>query len=145
MDGLYYYKLVSPYKEDVTKNCKLTVNEIDHNFFTLKESDIKKAEFVRSEDKTKSEGNLILTLNKIDEFSGENVAWVIPIDLTAEEPRNLAYDLKVSATEIEKNGTLDSSATAFASIVLPVLGGPTRRMPLGIVAPMFLYREGSWR
>ena len=105
MDGLYYYKLVSPYKEDVTKNCKLTVNEIDHNFFTLKESDIKKAEFVRSEDKTKSEGNLILTLNKIDEFSGENVAWVIPIDLTAEEPRNLTYDLKVSATEIEKNGT----------------------------------------
>ena len=49
MNGLYYYKLVSPYPEDVTKNCKLTINEIDHNFVTLKDNDIKKAEFIRSE------------------------------------------------------------------------------------------------
>lgn len=40
MEGLYFYKLVSPYKEDTTKDCKLTVNEIDHNFFTLKEASI---------------------------------------------------------------------------------------------------------
>lgn len=40
MEGLYFYKLVSPYKEDVTKDCKLTVNEIDHNFLTLKDADI---------------------------------------------------------------------------------------------------------
>ena len=49
MNGLYYYKLVSPYSEDVTKNCKLTINEIDSNFFNLKEYDIKTAEFVREE------------------------------------------------------------------------------------------------
>ena len=42
--GLYYYKLVSPYEEDVTKNCKLTVNEIDSNFLNLKDVDIKSAE-----------------------------------------------------------------------------------------------------
>lgn len=47
MNGLYYYKLVSPYTEDVTKNCKLTINEIDSNFFNLKSNDIEKAEFVR--------------------------------------------------------------------------------------------------
>ena len=41
MEGLYFYKLTSPYKEDVTKDCKLTVNEIDHNFITLKNADIK--------------------------------------------------------------------------------------------------------
>ena len=41
MEGLYFYKLVSPYSEDVTKDCKLTVNEIDHNFITLKDADIK--------------------------------------------------------------------------------------------------------
>lgn len=40
MNGLYFYKLVSPYKDDVTKDCKLTVNEIDHNFMTLKEADV---------------------------------------------------------------------------------------------------------
>lgn len=44
-NGLYYYKLVSPYEEDVTKNCKLTINEIDHNFKTLKDYDIENAEF----------------------------------------------------------------------------------------------------
>ena len=45
MKGLYFYKLVSPYSEDVTKNCKLAVNEIDSNFLTLKDQDIKSAEF----------------------------------------------------------------------------------------------------
>ena len=57
MDGLYYYKLVSEYAEDITKNCKLTINEIDSNFKTLKDNDIVSAEFVR-EDKT-----LVLTKN----------------------------------------------------------------------------------
>ena len=45
MKGLYFYKLESPYSEDVTKNCKLAVNEIDSNFLTLKDQDIKSAEF----------------------------------------------------------------------------------------------------
>lgn len=43
MKGLYFYKLISAYDEDVTKNCKLTVNEIDSNFYNLKEADIIKA------------------------------------------------------------------------------------------------------
>ena len=45
MKGLYFYKLVSPYSEDVTKNCRLTVNEIDGNFLNLKDEDIKSVEF----------------------------------------------------------------------------------------------------
>ena len=45
MTGIYYYKLVSPYPDDVTKNCKLTINEIDSNFFNLKSADIKEATF----------------------------------------------------------------------------------------------------
>ena len=46
-ESLYFYKLVSPYKEDVTKNCKLTINEVDSNFLTLKDNDIKSADFDR--------------------------------------------------------------------------------------------------
>jgi hypothetical protein len=38
---IYYYKLVSPFIEDITKNCKLTVNDIDSNFFNLKCLEIK--------------------------------------------------------------------------------------------------------
>lgn len=43
--GLFFYKLVSPYKEDVTKNCKLTVNEVDSNLLNLKDEDIANGEF----------------------------------------------------------------------------------------------------
>lgn len=57
MKGLYFYKLLSPYQEDVTKDCKLTINEIDHNFVTLKNSDIK--DIVYDEEN----GSLILTQN----------------------------------------------------------------------------------
>jgi len=60
--GLYFYKLVSPYEEDVTKNCKLTVNEIDSNFLNLKDVDIKKAEL---DENTKS---VILTRNDGDKL-----------------------------------------------------------------------------
>lgn len=45
MKGLYFYKLISKYSEDITKNCKLTVNEIDSNFYTLKEADIISGEY----------------------------------------------------------------------------------------------------
>ena len=37
---------------------------------------------------------------------------------------------------MEKNGTLASPATALASRVLPVPGGPTSRAPLGSLAPI---------
>mmetsp|Transcript_5202 Transcript_5202/g.8040 ORF Transcript_5202/g.8040 Transcript_5202/m.8040 type:complete len:233 (-) Transcript_5202:850-1548(-) len=50
-----------------------------------------------------------------------------------------------SEPEIEKKGTLASPATALASMVLPVPGGPTRSAPLGILAPSFLYFSGFLR
>ena len=40
-----------------------------------------------------------------------------------------------SAAEMEKNGTCASPATARASRVLPVPGGPDSSTPLGMVAP----------
>ena len=45
MKGLYFYKLTSPYQEDVTKDYKLTVNEIDHNFLALKNTDVENIQF----------------------------------------------------------------------------------------------------
>ena len=46
---------------------------------------------------------------------------------------------------MEKNGTLASPATALASRVLPVPGGPTSRIPFGILAPRAVYRLGFLR
>ena len=50
-----------------------------------------------------------------------------------------------SLHEIEKNGTPDSHATALASKVLPVPGGPTIRTHLGILAHISLYFFGFLR
>ena len=44
-----------------------------------------------------------------------------------------------------KNGTPASPATARASSVLPVPGGPTSRQPRGIFAPMDWYFVGFAR
>ena len=88
-NGLYYYKLVSPYPEDVTKNCKLTINEIDSNFVTLKDNDIKKAEFIRDE-KT-----LVLTRN-----NGEKL--IVNLD-------DVTYNLDVNAECGESGTTLTIS------------------------------------
>ena len=87
--GLYFYKLVSPYKEDVTKGCKLTVTEIDSNFLSLKDEDIATAEFER-ESKT-----LVLTRNDGDKL-------IVPLD-------DAAYDLDVKADFGESGTTLTIS------------------------------------
>ena len=50
-----------------------------------------------------------------------------------------------SEPEMLKNGTPASPATAFAKSVLPVPGGPTRRIPLGILAPRLVYFFGSFK
>src|SRR5438874_6814625 len=50
-----------------------------------------------------------------------------------------------SEPEIEKNGTPASPATALASSVLPVPGGPYSSTPLGILAPIAWKRDGFSR
>ena len=50
-----------------------------------------------------------------------------------------------SLPDIEKNGTSASPATAFASRVLPVPGGPTSRAPFGILPPSSVYLAGFFR
>ena len=62
--------------------------------------------------------------------------------LAAPMPTNISTN---SEPDMEKNGTLDSPATALASMVLPVPGGPTSKMPLGMAAPTSLYLLGLCR
>ena len=50
-----------------------------------------------------------------------------------------------SEPEIEKNGTPASPATARASKVLPVPGGPSSKTPLGILAPRALNFLGFFK
>ena len=62
--------------------------------------------------------------------------------LDAPMPTNISTN---SLPEMEKKGTLASPATALASMVLPVPGGPTSSTPLGIEAPTSVYFLGSCR
>ena len=45
INGVKYFKLVSHYNGDYTKNCGLLANEIDENFFFLRSYDIESAKF----------------------------------------------------------------------------------------------------
>jgi hypothetical protein len=85
---LYYYKLISEYPCDVSKQCKLTVNEIDSNFYQLKGDDIKSAEFVYDESDVNNK-SLILTRN-----NGEKL--IVPL-------RDITYNLNVD-TECNESG-----------------------------------------
>jgi len=50
-----------------------------------------------------------------------------------------------SAADIEINGTPASPATALARRVLPVPGGPIKRAPFGILAPIYVYLSGAFK
>ena len=54
-------------------------------------------------------------------------------------------DSTKSEPESEKNDASASPATAFASSVLPVPGGPTSSTPFGAAAPTARYLLGSAR
>ena len=60
------------------------------------------------------------------------------------DPRPANISTKLEA-DCAKNCAPDSLATALASSVLPVPGGPCSRMPFGTVAPMSRKRAGSLR
>ncbi len=60
----------------------------------------------------------------------------------APTPTNISTN---SEPEIEKNGTPASPATALASKVLPVPGGPSNKTPAGILAPSAVNLRGSFK
>mmetsp|Transcript_3375 Transcript_3375/g.5665 ORF Transcript_3375/g.5665 Transcript_3375/m.5665 type:complete len:298 (-) Transcript_3375:1158-2051(-) len=64
------------------------------------------------------------------------------LTLEAPTPTNISIN---SAAEMEKKGTPASPATALASMVFPVPGGPIKRAPLGILAPIWAYLSGCLR
>jgi hypothetical protein len=147
-NGLYFYKLVSPYPEDVTKNCKLTITEIDSNFFNLKENDIKTAEFIRNE-KT-----LVLT-----RYNGEklivlldDVTYNLDVKKDCGEKGTtltITYDGKdgVKTVSVENILTMDNLMDVIGSDILTKVitdgtlkGNGTMTNPLGIAG---VERTGS--
>ena len=148
MNGLYYYKLVSPYPEDVTKNCKLTINEIDSNFFNLKENDIKTAEFIRNEKAlvlTRYNGEKLIVLL-------DDVTYNLDVKKDCGEKGTtltITYDGKdgVKTVSVENILTMDNLMDVIGSDILTKVitdgtlkGNGTMTNPLGIAG---VERTGS--
>lgn len=131
--GLYFYKLESPYPEDVTKNCKLSINEIDHNFLTLKDMDVKEATFDK-DDKT-----LVITRNNGEELNVDLSELVTDIsDLGVDyEPEEGTITIIFNGKKIVINGLI-TNENLSSEIMTEVISDSTLKgkgtdgKPLGI-------------
>ena len=84
------------------------------------------------------------SISSIKTIHGECFFACSNISRTLEAPTPTNISTK-SEPEIVKNGTLASPATALASKVFPVPGGPTINIPRGIFPPTFMNFAGSLR
>lgn len=138
--GLYYYKLQSPYPEDVTKNCKLTINEIDSNFLALKDYDIKSAEFIRDEK------ILVLTRNNCEKLIVPltDITYNLNVETDCSESGKsitITYDCVDGQKTVKIDGliTIDNLMSMIGSDILTKVitdgtlkGNGTIDSPLGI-------------
>ena len=132
MNGLYFYKLVSSFPEDVTKDCKLTVNEIDHNFMVLKKSDISDLTFDRER------SLLILETKGGEKFQASLSGYTKDLQVV--------YDKKNGSIQIHHDGIVDViddlvTKCNIASEILSnvttddtLVGNGTPNNPLGLVS-----------
>ena len=83
----------------------------------------------------------IESISSINIIHGAFSSACLNKSLTLDAPTP-TYNSTKSEPDNEKNGTLASPATAFASKVLPVPGGPTSKAPFGSFAPISAYFPG---
>ena len=86
----------------------------------------------------------IASISSINTIAGASFLAFSKRSLTLLAPTPTNISIKLDA-DIEKNGTLASPATALARSVLPVPGGPTSKIPFGILAPSLRYLSGLFR
>ena len=85
----------------------------------------------------------IASISSINIIEGEFFLAVLKRSLTLLAPTPTSISIN-SLPAIEKNGAFASPAKARAISVLPVPLGPTKRTPLGVLAPSAIYFWG-WR
>ena len=86
----------------------------------------------------------IASISSINIIQGAFLAASLNKSLTRLAPTPTYNSIK-SEPVSEKKGTWASPATALASKVFPVPGGPTKSAPLGNFAPILVYLPGLWR
>lgn len=121
MNGITYFKLVSPYEGDVTKNSALTGPEVDDNFFVLEGRDIKSVDIVEDKivinlvngEKITSEKNLTADCVKEITFDFDEVNGILKItkDGQTQEITGFTTDRNIATTVISVDGSLKGKGT----------------------------------
>lgn len=142
MKGLYFYKLESPYAEDITKFCKLTVSEIDNNFIVLKDAvvnnskEIEKSSLIKISKFYVKDGQLMIELENGESFSVDTSNF--------KDDFSIDYDMQNGVVNINHNGnttTIDGLITkenvfnVKQSVTIntdDTLIGSNQNVPLGI-------------
>ena len=101
MKGITYFKLKSPYAGDLTKNCALDGIEVDNNFLTLEDRDIKSIEVI--DDK--------VVVNLMD---GTQLTTTNGITKGCVKDLSISFDEKLGVLTIEQNG-IKQAITGFAT------------------------------
>ena len=136
---IYFYKLISDYPDDVTLNCRLSVNNIDDNFYHLKSADIKEVSL--SDDKS----TLILTTNDGEEIVASmpyitddtNVAKNVSVDWDPEIGKITVKwdDLDGEHEEVIEGLVTDDRAMTHVITDRTLRGDGTKEKPL-VVNPV---------
>lgn len=125
--GLYYYKLESSYPGDVTKNCKLTINEIDSNFFNLKSADI-----VDFTGKTTEEGEKQLVLKRTDGttlvLNIDDILPGLPLNFDVDKEVNPDGTITLTISYDEPNGQPHSEVVSGILTTESIGGTPLTRI-----------------
>ena len=136
MNGITYFRLNSSYDGDVTKNCALTGNEVDNNFYTLEGRDVKSVEL--------QDGKIVVTLMNGDKMTTDSITEGYTKDLSID------FDEVNGVLTITRNGvteTIDGFVTSHNvnnSIAVDgsVIGNGLFDKPVGI-SPVF--KTGQYR
>ena len=126
MSAITYFRLNSPYEGDITKNCALTGQEVDNNFFTLEGRDIKSVEL--------NDDKIVVTLINGKKLTTENITKDCVKDLTFD------FDEINGVLTITKNGitqTFTGFATNYnigdaAAVDGTLIGNGLSKSPIGI-------------
>lgn len=119
-NGLTYYKLVSNYSGDTTKNCGLIGSEIDNNFYTLRGHDIESVAFSGNTLilKRLNGSEIHVNIDQTPEITEDNLTFRYDKNsgnLTIEYPNGETSEISGftnnALTEIYTNSTLDGNGT----------------------------------
>lgn len=130
MEGITYFRLESPYPGDVTKNCALTGNEVDSNFYVLEGRDVKSVTVLND--------RIVLTLYNGDTISSGDVFsnYAKDLSFSFDSEKGILY-ITMNGETIQLNGFSTGDTINYDGMMAiasneEFVGDGTIKRPLGL-------------